>query len=76
MAPQKAQIVERLRREHAEIARGLNKVVMDVEAVRHGDDRSVLDIQRETTAILSLLVAHEAAEETLIQETYLQDKGE
>ncbi len=74
-APQKAQIVQRLQREHAEITRRLDKVVKDVEAVRRHDDWSVLDIRRRTTAVLSLLDAHEAAEASLIQETYLQDEG-
>ena len=74
-APQKAQIVQRLQREHAEITRRLNKVVMDVEAVRQGNESGVLDIRRRTTAVLSLLDAHEAAEASLSQETYLQDEG-
>ncbi len=74
-APQKAPIVQRLQREHAEIARRLNKVVMDVEAVRHGNEASVLDIRQQTTGVLSLLDAHEATEASLIQETYLQDEG-
>ncbi len=73
--PQNAPIVQRLQREHAEITRRLNKVVMDVEAVRQGNESGVLDIRRRTTAVLSLLDAHEAAEESLIQETYLQDEG-
>ncbi len=73
--PQNAPIVQRLQREHAEITRRLNKVVMDVEAVSQDNNSSVLDIRRRTMAVLSLLDAHEAAEESLIQETYLQDEG-
>jgi hypothetical protein len=74
-APQKAHIVQRLLREHAEIARQLNAVVLDVEAVRDRDDWTDGDIPRRTTAVISLLEEHEAAEASLIQETYLQDEG-
>ena len=73
--PQKARIVQGLEREHAEITRRLDKVVIDVEAVRQGNDSDVLDIRRQTTAVLSLLDDHEAAESALIQEAYLQDEG-
>ncbi len=74
-APQKAPIVQRLQREHAEITRRLSKLVMDVEAVSQGNDSSVLDIRQRTTAVLSLLDTHGAAEKSLIQETYVQDEG-
>ena len=73
--PQKARIVQGLEREHAEITRRLDKVVIDVEAARQGNDSDVLDIRRQTTAVLSLLDDHEAAESALIQEAYLQDEG-
>ena len=49
--------------------------MIDVEAVRPGNDSDVLEIRRQTTAVLSLLDDHEAAESALIQEAYLQDEG-
>ncbi len=74
-APQKWHAVSQLKTEHEAINEEMSNILKELKAAENAKDLKVDYVRDKLNEVLDLIVAHEMAENDLLNSTYLQDDG-